>query len=225
MDNNYQLKIYDEIQKRHQLWKNIANKSGEHNVEDVMIEAWLFTRENWKKSEIFKIDDEEDRKYLYGAIDNKLVKFSEKNIKYGVRIDQSYLRNSFEESEHPVLKTLFSNSDLEPLKQLENVEEEQNYEQNFNQQIKLLGYSKLSAFLILSHSFNTSRIQTAHLMNMSYSWFYESGKVFQKIYSIQNSLFDELNVEIPLEQLKSWRRFRVVHEKKKVEFGQLHLSF
>ena len=55
MDNNYQLKIYDEIQKRHQLWKNIANKSGEHNVEDVMIEAWLFTRENWKKSEIFKI--------------------------------------------------------------------------------------------------------------------------------------------------------------------------
>ena len=82
MDNNYQLKIYDEIQKRHQLWKNIANKSGEHNVEDVMIEAWLFTRENWKKSEIFKIDDEEDWKYLYGAIDNKLVKFSEKNIKY-----------------------------------------------------------------------------------------------------------------------------------------------
>ena len=79
-----------------------------------------------------KIDDEEGWKYLYGAIDNKLVKFSEKNIKYGVRIDQSYLRNSFEESEHPVLKTLFSNSDLEPLKQLENVEEEQNYEQNFN---------------------------------------------------------------------------------------------
>lgn len=72
MNKKYQLQIYEEIQKRQSLWNNIANRSGEHSVEDVMIEAWLFACENWKLSKFFQIGNEGDWKYLYGAIDKKI---------------------------------------------------------------------------------------------------------------------------------------------------------
>ncbi|MEG0481538.1 MAG: hypothetical protein RR575_11370 [Acinetobacter sp.] len=225
MNKKYQLQIYEEIQKRQSLWNNIANRSGEHSVEDVMIEAWLFTCESWKLSKFFQIDNEGDWKYLYGAIYKKLIQYSEKNVKYGVQIDQPYVQNSFEENEHPVLRQLFADEYLEPLKQLEKLEEQQEYEQDFNQKIELLGYSKLSAFLLLSHSFNTSRIQTAQYMNMSYSWFYRSGQIFQNIYNMQNSLFDEIDTKIQLEQLRTWRKFRIILCKNLVSTRQLNLCF
>ncbi len=225
MDQKYQLHIHTEIQKRRSLWKSIANRSGELEIDDVINEAWVFACHQWKNGTIFNTQDENDWKYLYGVIDKKLVKYTEKNIKYAVQIDQPHYRNSFEENEHPVLKSLFADETLEPLKQLENLEQQKEYEQNFNQQIMQLGYSKIAAFLQLSHSFHTSRIQTAHCMNMSYSWFYESGKVFQKIYTVQSSLFDDQKIEIDLEQLKTWRRFKERHIKNIVNKNQLSLHF
>lgn len=120
---------------------------------------------------------------------------------------------------------MFADEYLEPLKQLEKLEEQQEYEQDFNQKIELLGYSKLSAFLLLSHSFNTSRIQTAQYMNMSYSWFYRSGQIFQNIYNVQNSLFDEIDAKIQLEQLRTWRKFRIILCKNLVSTRQLNLCF
>ncbi|AWL27745.1 hypothetical protein DJ533_03615 [Acinetobacter defluvii] len=225
MDEKYQLHLHTEIQKRRSLWKNIANRSGELEIDDVINEAWLFACHQWKNGAIFNSQDENDWKYLYGVIDKKLVKYTEKNIKYAVQIDQPYHRNSFEEKEHPVLKTLFADETLEPLKKLEQLEQNQEYEQNFNQQIRQLGYSKIAAFLKLSHSFYTSRMQTAYSMNMSYSWFYESGRVFQRIYTIQRSLFDDQNIEIESDQLRTWRKFKEKHTKNIVNKKQLNFQF
>lgn len=122
MNQKYLLQVYVEIQKCQSLWVSISNRSQEYELDDVMNEAWEFACSKWKKGDVFNIDDESDWKYLYGVIDKKLVQYNEKNIKYAVRIDQSYSRDSFEENEHPILKTLFADEDLEPLKQLEQLE-------------------------------------------------------------------------------------------------------
>lgn len=207
------------------MWVSISNRSQEYELHDLMNEAWEFACSKWKKGEVFNIDDESDWKYLYGVIDKKLVQYTEKNIKYAVRIDQSYSRNSFEENAHPILKTLFADEDLAPLNQLEQLEQQQEYEQKFSKQVQQLGYSKIAAFLQISHSFNTSRVQTAHALNMSYSWFYTSGQVFQKLYSKQRSLFDDLKITVELEELKIWRKFKEIHIKNTVNKNQLCLSF
>ncbi|MCU4483202.1 hypothetical protein [Acinetobacter ursingii] len=227
MHKKYLEQIYIEIQNRHFLWKKISRISKEYSVDDIIQEAWVFACNEWKQGDFFEIDNEDHWKYLYGAMYKHFVEWSEKHSRYGIQIDQAYTNHNFDECTHPLLRELCADESNEPLAYLEKQESENQQLNIFSEKIRLLGFSKLAAFLSLSHSFNSSRMHTSLVMNMSYSWFYRCEKAFQTLYLNQLSIFDEMNPQIESEQLQTWRKFRVVLGKRqnmKIDL-QLPLDF
>lgn len=220
MDNTEQLKIYAALQRYGTLWQRIARDSGEHQKEDIENEALIFVVTEWKVAIFgsFDINNIEHRKYLYGAMHQKFVEFSEKNIKYAQRIGQP-ARNNPDPSTHPVLLHAKASATHEPLQQLLDAEEYLIIQKKQTKQIAENSFSMILAYIELFERLKSKTDKHTYLniaaeMKMSYSWLRQCLNRAEKFLKIQPSLFDGIEYILATDTLESWRRVKIIRDSK-----------
>lgn len=213
MENKKSDPLYDLLLSKKSEFQRIAHKSkGQHNTDDALNTAYLIAV-SWNPP--FDIENPEHFKQLCGWVYNELIGYAEKNIAYGISIDQTSQDNESNERLSSVYNQLVANTHDEPLEALliSEIHDEESLKPD---RLLLFGYSKIVGYMLLLRKFHNSHKELAASLMISTSWLYRCIQRATKLYTRQLSLFDEECAQLPaLAQLKTWRTFKIQRVNKK----------
>lgn len=174
---------------------------GEYELADVINEAWLTARAI-EQTEGIVADflNLEFQSKLLGHVYNKLIKFTEKNIRYAIKLDHAPEGLDSDEG-HPLQYKLAIDEDYSPLTQLINNESESSQEQEIPDKHSLAG-----AYLTLLRHFDNRMIAVADHLLISVSHAYRCCANVRRMTETQRHLtwYAQDNSELP----RPWRRSR-----------------
>ena len=208
MKNKKSDPLYDFLLSKKSEFQRISRQSkGQHDADDVLNTTYLIAV-IWDPP--FEIENPEHFKRLCGWVYNKLIGYAEKNIDYGMSIDQTFQDDESNERQSPFYNQLVANTSDAPLEALLTLET--HYEESLEpDRLLSLGYAKIVGYMLLLREFHNDHKTLATSLMISTSWFYRCIRLATKLRSRQLSLFDSTECEqLPsLSQLKTWRTFKI----------------
>lgn len=190
---------------RHKFRQIAKATKNEHEPNDVQGEAWVLIEE-WRSSKVpISFDNPQDIDRLFAFLYAKLVKHSEKNIRYAVRLDHYSTGDSLENEAHPLMNKLAASKNSQPLEILLALEdtaklppEPESHE------------SRGSAYLhLLQHHNNKMKYVADHLL-ISLSYCYYRFNEALEMTRIQQVLPDTLGKSNNAFFPGPWRPFRLI---------------
>lgn len=150
---------------RHDLARISRATRGEASPEDVQAEAWLLIADLIGKGHRIDLWDAQHRQLILARLYQSLVRYTELNVRYAVRLDHG----SEEGEAHPLSHVLAANEMYDPEKALLHFQEQArlNEQTNLNPQLSLA-----SAYLyLLDHLDNRMSAMAEHLrISLSYCY-------------------------------------------------------
>lgn len=172
-------------------FRRIAGSSrGDYTADDVFNEAWLVAYDIGRKRG-FAVDflNPEDQELILGCLYNNLVNFSEKTVRYAVKLDKDW---DSEDSESPIdslARLLTAPRHCDPFHQLQAAEK-----RSEPPELVRHSYSQASAYVILLHRFDWELDSLAEDLRMVISTL-RRRMIASGIYvKRQPSLFDRIQV-------------------------------
>lgn len=197
--------LYRQLQGFSRKWRQISRATeGEHTPEDVLQVAFLMAFDGTLPD--FDVHDPDQCHHLFARVRNQLVKYAEKNCRWGARLDHAP-----QDGEGLSWAERLPSAMQDPMEQWLLAEEAVTEPDPVEVQLQCLGNSRLAAFLWLLRGLNTTRRQAAATLLMSRSWLWVCLKRAQAIHATgQLSLLDDESLGEDLSRYRTWRPFRIV---------------
>ncbi len=143
--------------------RRIAGHSrGEYSVDDLSGEAWLIAEEVGRKRG-FAVDlsNSDDQQFILARLYNKLIRFTEKNLRFAVRLDRNWDSDDSEYAVNRLARLLSAPEEFDPLVRMQ-AEEDQSGAWKLVEH----SYSQASAYVILLDRFNWELDMLARSLNL-----------------------------------------------------------
>lgn len=135
---------------------------GEYSVDDLSGEAWLISEEIGRKRG-FAVDlsNCDDQQFVLARLYNKLIRFTEKNLRFAVRLDRDWDSDDSEYAVNRLARLLSAPEEFDPLVRMQTEEDQSG-------SLKLVehSYSQASAYVILLDRFDWELEVLARSLNL-----------------------------------------------------------
>jgi hypothetical protein len=209
-------------------WRRIARASKQSQAEqDVAQQAYMHIIGDWMAW--FDMSNTEHWGRLKDEMFNHFMKVA-RQIPKGLSIDQASGNNP-DKFTNPYLLELSALKSSEPLQHLIDAEDRHVSEEEQDRQIQANSFSIAVAYVELFERLKPKTekytyLNIAAVMKMSYSWLRRCLNRADELLKNQTSLFDGIEGILMMNELGSWRRFKITRDSKSapvVLHGQLSL--
>lgn len=190
-----------------------SHTRGEHSLSDVEASAWLLAEElRLDKGVSPDFDSRDYQERILGFLYHKLVRRSELNVRYAVRLDHSPA-GAPEDAAHPLLAKLAADEGLEPLALL--IQQEESLADS---EAEPASYeSPAAAYLQLLRRFDNKMLDVATHLLISRSWCYRRFNRALNLARLQWPLAKEAFSTAEGLEPSPWRKFRAIHVRRQLE--------
>lgn len=185
-------------------WNRISRHTrGETSFLELKSEAWLMVQDWTLDGHATNLDDAEDEKRLISHLYQKLVRYTELNVRHAVRLDHA--PGGDEEQSHPLMNMLRANEAYDPVAALMQAEEQA----GVSQDIDLSPHQSLAAAYVqlLRHFDNRMHAVADHLL-ISLSYCYQRCAHARRLAALQQPLPATVSTADGAFLPGAWRRFR-----------------
>lgn len=189
-----------------------AHTRGEQSVSDVEGEAWLLAEElRLEKGLTPEFGSVHYQEKLISFLYQKLVRYSEVNVRHAVRLDHAPV-GAPDDGSNPLLAKLAADEGFEPLAIL--IERE---ESAFASKAEPAFYeSPAAAYLQLLRRFDNRMLEVAAHLLISRSWCYYRFNEALNLATLQRPLPKEAFSAVEGLELRTWRKFRAVRYRRQL---------